>query len=137
MKVYLQKRYLLLPFQSSSIADSDSSQRRHSLFGLVSRSRSISRVASWAASSGSDDEGEYLISHWFSACGQGTFKKYVRSRFPSLDPPPPPPCSSFIFERSLLPKLHSFWLELTLCLSISILVKFREKKLMMSTSIFG
>ena len=29
---------------------------------------------------------------------KGTFKKYVRSRFPSFDPPPPPPvrfCSLF------------------------------------------
>ena len=41
-------------------------------------------------------------------------------------PPPSPP-----------PKVRSVWLELTLCPSISILVKFREKKLLMSTSIFG
>ena len=39
-------------------------------------------------------------------------------------PPPPPP-----------PKARLFWLELSS--SISILVKFRENKLMMSTSIFG
>ena len=43
----------------------------------------------------------------------------------SFDPPTPPP-----------PKVGSFWLELTLSPSISILVKFREKKLMI-TSIFG
>ena len=34
-------------------------------------------------------------------------------------------------------KVRSFWLELTLSPSISIFVKFREKKLIMSTSIFG
>ena len=38
--------------------------------------------------------------------------------------PPPPP-----------PKLCSFWLELTLSFSISILVTFRENKFMTSTSI--
>ena len=39
--------------------------------------------------------------------------------------------------QPLTPKVSSFWLELTLSPSISILVKFREKKLIMSTSIFG
>ena len=34
------------------------------------------------------------------------------------------------------PKVRYFWLELTLSSSISILVKFREKKLIASTSIF-
>ena len=73
----------------------------------------------------------------FLCCHKGTFKKYFRSRFPSFDLPILPPCSSlFVFEHPP-PKLCSFWLELTLSLSISILVKFREKKLMMSTSIFG
>ena len=65
----------------------------------------------------------------------GTFKKYVRSRFPSFDPPLPPCLSLFVFEHPS--KVRSFWLELTLSPSISLLVKFREKKLMMSTSIFG
>ena len=65
----------------------------------------------------------------------GTFKKYVRSGFPSFDPPLPPGSSLFVFEH--LPKVRSFWLELILSPSISLLVKFREKKLMMSTSIFG
>ena len=36
-----------------------------------------------------------------------------------------------------LPKVPSFWLELNLSPSISVLVKFREKKLIISTSIFG
>ena len=63
---------------------------------------------------------------------KGTFKKYVRSRFPSFDPlptffhlvrfPSPPP-----------PKVRSFWLEFPLSPSISILEKFRENKLIMST----
>ena len=35
------------------------------------------------------------------------------------------------------PKLYSFWLELTLSPSICIPGKFREKKLIMSTSIFA
>ena len=46
--------------------------------------------------------------------------------FEHLPPPPTPP-----------PKLRSFYLELTLSPSISILVKFRENKLIMSISIFG
>ena len=35
------------------------------------------------------------------------------------------------------PQVHSFWLELTLSPSMSKFVKFRENKLIMSTSIFG
>ena len=57
-----------------------------------------------------------------------------------LTPPPPPlvrPCSFSSTTPTPSPKVRSFWLELTLCPSISILVKFREKKLIMSTSIFG
>ena len=70
-----------------------------------------------------------------------TFKKYFRSGFPSFDPPPPPsplahPCS-FLSTPSPLPKVRSFGLEFPLSPSISILGKFREKKLIMSTSIFG
>ena len=76
---------------------------------------------------------------WFSMylCWR-TFKKYVRSRFPILDPPPP----LFALVRFRAhppphPNVLSFWLEITLSPSISILVNFREKKLMMSTSTFG
>ena len=57
---------------------------------------------------------------------------------------PPPPCSlSFVSDHHHLPpsppsfKLRSFWLELTFSPSIFMLVKFKEKKLMMTTSIFG
>ena len=46
----------------------------------------------------------------------------------SFSRPPPPP---------LPPKVRLFWLELTLSPSISMLVKFREKKLVMNISIFG
>ena len=56
----------------------------------------------------------------------------------------PPPCSfSFVSDHHHLPpslpsfKLRSFWLELTFSPSIFMLVKFKEKKLMMTTSIFG
>ena len=63
---------------------------------------------------------------------KGTFKKYVRSRFPSFDPPPPL-FALFRFRAPPPPKVHSFWLELTLSPSISILEKFREKKLITST----
>ena len=59
----------------------------------------------------------------------GAFKKYVCSRFLSFEPPPP----LFALARfqahtttpSPLPNLRSFWLELTLFPSISIIVKFR------------
>ena len=71
-----------------------------------------------------------------------TFKKYVRSRSPSFNRPAPSPLvCPCLFSNNLhllfLPKVHSFWLELTLSPSISILVKIRENKLIMSTSIFG
>ena len=69
-----------------------------------------------------------------------TFKKCFRSGFPSFDSPPPvPPCSPlFVFKHHLpSPKVRSFWLEFPLSPSISMLGKFREKKLIMSTSIFG
>ena len=70
---------------------------------------------------------------------KGAFKKYVRSRFASFNPPPP--CLSLlVFEHPPPPqkkKVRSFWLELTtLSPSIFVLVRFREKKLIMSTSIF-
>ena len=75
------------------------------------------------------------------------FKKYVRSRFPSFDSPhlvfpcfflstTPTPTTTTTTTQGI-PTLRSFWLELTLSSSISILVKFREKKLIMSTSISG
>ena len=68
---------------------------------------------------------------------QETLKKYVCSRFPSFFTFPLPPCSPlFVFEHPP-PQIPSFWLELTLSTSISILLKFREKKLIMNTSIFG
>ena len=53
----------------------------------------------------------------------------IRSlKIPEFDPLSPP-----LLAR---PRFR-FWLELTLSPSISILVKFRENKLIMSTSIFG
>ena len=58
----------------------------------------------------------------------GTFKKYVYSRFPSFETPSPlvHPCSFLSLPRSPFhPKVRSFWIELTLSPSISILVKFR------------
>ena len=69
----------------------------------------------------------------------GTFKKYVCSRFPIFDPPFPfvHPCSFSSTPPLPIPKVCSFWLELTLSPSISVVMKFREKKLIMSTSIFG
>ena len=74
-----------------------------------------------------------------------TFKKYIRSRFLSFDPsppllfvlvrfwaptppPPPPPSPHTRYVRSG---------ENSPSLLISILVKFREKKLIMSTSTIG
>ena len=66
-----------------------------------------------------------------------TFKKYLCSRFPSFDPPCPPLFAFVPFRAHPLPKLRLFWLELTLSPLTSILVKFREKKLIMSTSTFG
>ena len=67
------------------------------------------------------------LSHTFP---RRTFKKYVRSRYPSFEPCSPSCSSLFIFVL-----VRSFWLELTLSPSISIFVKLRQKKLM-STSIF-
>ena len=49
-----------------------------------------------------------------------------------------PPCLPlFIFEHPLPlpPKVCLFWLEFTLTYSISVIVKFRKKKLIMSTSV--
>ena len=84
-----------------------------------------------------EDNGDILYGN---IC-MGIFKKYVRSRFPSFDPPPPPPSFSLIplvcFRALSTAKVRSFCLELTLSPSISIHVKCREKKLIMSTSIFG
>ena len=63
----------------------------------------------------------------------GTFKKYVRSRFPSFDPPPPPPPSLFAFVRFQTPPPPQWYVRFYVCLelplspSISILKKFREK----------
>ena len=57
-----------------------------------------------------------------------TLEKYVRSRSLSLIPPSPPLLALLRFR---------FWLELTLSPSISVPVKFRENKLIMSTSIIG
>ena len=75
------------------------------------------------------------LSHTFP---RRTFKKYVRSRYPSFEPCSPSCSSLFIFEPTPPPislKVRSFWLELSLSPSISIFVKLRQKKLM-STSIF-
>ena len=55
-----------------------------------------------------------------------SFKKYVHSRFPSFEPPPP--C------LVLIPPLEGTFSPSPL---ISIPGKFREKKLLMNTSIFG
>ena len=75
------------------------------------------------------------LSHTFP---RRTFKKYVRSRYPSFEPCSPSCSSLFIFEPTPPPislKVRSFWLEHTLSPSNSIFVKLRQKKLM-STSIF-
>ena len=66
---------------------------------------------------------------------QGKFKKYVQSRFPSFDPLPPPCLSLFAFQH-LSPQGPFLLARTPLAPSISILVKFRENKLIMSTSIF-
>ena len=75
---------------------------------------------------------------YFSRSVWGNSKKYVRSGFPSFDLPSTP---LFSLVRFRAPpsnrKVRSSWLELTLSPSISILAKFRGKKLIMSTSIFG
>ena len=73
----------------------------------------------------------------------GTFKMYVCSRFPSFDPPPPPLVRPFRAPLAPAPALSSTQGMFVLARthpsppSISIVVKFREKKLIMSTSIFG
>ena len=69
--------------------------------------------------------------HW-SLLYKETFKKYVRSKFPRFDPSPSPLFALVCFRAPPPPKVRSFWLELTLSPSISILVKFREKKLIMT-----
>ena len=77
---------------------------------------------------------------YFSRSVWGNSKKYIRSRFPSFDSPSTPLFSLVRFRAPLPPsirKVRSSWLELTLSPSISILAKFRGKKLIMSTSIFG
>ena len=56
---------------------------------------------------------------------KGTFKNTFAQNSRILTPPPCSPL--FVFEHLPL-KVRSFWLELTLSHSISILVKFREKK---------
>ena len=59
-------------------------------------------------------------------------------KIPKFWPLPPPLFALARFRASPhSPKVLSFWLELPVSPSISILVKFREKKLIMSTSIFG
>ena len=60
-------------------------------------------------------------------CPLGDIQEVLSLKMQSFDPPTPP---------APPPKVGSFWLELTLSPSISILVKFREKKLITSTSIF-
>ena len=75
---------------------------------------------------------------YFSRSVWGNSKKYIRSRFRSFDSPSTPLFSLVRFRApSSNCKVRSSWLELTLSPSISILAKFRGKKLIMSTSIFG
>ena len=66
---------------------------------------------------------------------KGTFKKYLCSRFPSFDTLLPSCSLLLVFKHP--PKVHLFWLQLTLSPSISAHVKFREKKLIKGTTIFG
>ena len=63
---------------------------------------------------------------------KGTFKKYVRSRFPSFDPLFPP---FFTLLVSITPSHQGAFVlaRIPLSPSISILEKFRENKLIMST----
>ena len=70
---------------------------------------------------------------------KGAFKMYVRSRFLNFDAPTPPLFVLVCFQAypPPLPKVCSLWLELTLSPSICICVKFRDKKLIMSPSVFG
>ena len=67
---------------------------------------------------------------------QGDIKEVRSLKIPEFRSPLPPCLSLFVFEHPLTSsEVRSFWLELTLSPSISLLVKFREKKLMMSNSI--
>ena len=67
---------------------------------------------------------------------QGDIKEVRSLKIPEFRSPLPPCLSLFVFEHPLTsPEVRSFWLELTLSPSISLLVKFREKKLLMSNSI--
>ena len=78
---------------------------------------------------------------YFSRSVWGNSRKYIPSRFPSFDLPSTPlfslPCAFSSTPPPSNRKVRSSWLELTLSPSISILAKFRGKKLIMSTSIFG
>ena len=68
---------------------------------------------------------------------QGDIKEVRSLKIPEFRSPLPPCLSLFVFEHPLTsPEVRSFWLELTLSPSISLLVKFREKKLLPGTSIF-
>ena len=58
----------------------------------------------------------------------GDIRKIRSLKISEFDPPSPPLFALLRFR---------FWLELTLSPSISVLVKFRENKLIMSTSIIG
>ena len=116
----------LCKFQVSSIRDTQ--------LKFVPKSNSCESfsICNWILNS--------ISTHNFSKMSLlGTFKNYVRSIFPSFDPPPPALFVLVCFRGPPPPpprKVRSFWLELTRSHSISILVKFRDKKLM-STSIFG
>ena len=69
---------------------------------------------------------------------QGDIKEVRSLKIPEFRSLLPPCLSLFVFEHLLTsPEVRSFWLELTLSPSISLLVKFREKKLMMSNSIIN
>ena len=75
---------------------------------------------------------------------QGGHSKSTFSQDSQVLTPPPPPRPAclplLVFEQPFTlpsPKVRSFWLELPLSPSMSILMKFRKKKLIMSTSIFG
>ena len=83
----------------------------------------------------------FIICWWYFGCLQcfGDIQKVRSLKIPKFWPPPPPLSLFFILARFRTPlpnKVRPFWLELTLSPSISILVKFRGKKLM-STSIFA
>ena len=67
----------------------------------------------------------------------GDIQKVCSLKIPEFWPPLPLCSPLFVFEHPLPLKVRSFWLELPLSPSISILVKFREKKLRTSTSTFG